>query len=115
MTDAFASIESTPQGDILALKGSWLVGNVSFVDRWIQKCFVNPAQVKSIDAEAITQMDTAGAYLLYEIQKKININIQITGLKDNFNDLLQLVSSELSQLNEKKIIPVRHDFFYIIG
>ncbi|MCX7121140.1 MAG: ABC transporter permease [Gammaproteobacteria bacterium] len=115
MTEAFASIESTPQGELLLLKGSWLVGDVSFVDQWIQKLIVDPLDIKSIDAQAITQMDTAGAYLLYTLKKKINSNIEIIGLKDNFHALLKLVSSTLSQTEKPRVPPAQHDFLYWVG
>lgn len=116
MSDAFASIQSTPAGAVLALKGNWSVGEVSTVDRWIQRLIFDESYIQSIDASAITQMDTAGAYLLYTIQKKLSPNINITGLQHNFQALLHLVSKELIRTQTQPTkSSQQYDFFYNAG
>lgn len=112
-----ASITLADNAAVLSLSGSWLVGDLSYADRWIQRC-VASAVINSIDATQITQMDTAGAYLLYTIQQKliqVNADITITGLKDNFQSLLSLVMQEITQIQAQPVVIERHSFLYQIG
>lgn len=114
----FASIEITEQGTVLSLKGDWLVDSVSYVDAWIQKLLSPNASFQTIRADHIKQMDTAGAFLLYSIQKKLNQRdnpIVVEGLKENFVALLKLVSQECAELAEKPVTITHHTFFYRLG
>lgn len=113
---AFA--ELTHSGTVLSLKGNWSIGGVSDADHWIQKFIPKQAGVQLIDATYVTQMDTAGAFLLYSLQQKIegiNQNLTITGLKDNFHSLLSLVSDEAKRIQEKPVTILRENFFYYVG
>lgn len=113
-----ASIELTHQGAVLSLKGSWLIGDVSFADAWISKLIASNSIVQLIDATQITQMDTAGAFLLFNIQKKLkqeNIQVKINGLNENFQSLLKVVIQKEAQVESTPIVVPYHNWFYRIG
>src|SRR3989338_7473095 len=98
-----ASIDFKDQGMALSLKGAWLVDEVRHVDAWIQQSIPSSSMVVTLDAENITRMDTAGAFLLYSLHQKLlqkNPNVQVFGLQSKFQSLLELVSTELTQVHE---------------
>lgn len=113
-----AAIELNEEGAGLSLKGSWLIGDLDVVDTWIQKFVAAHSALKSIDATAVTRMDTAGALLLYLLLQKLtqeNIAIEIRGLKDNFKALLSLVAQEASQIDSVPIVIPHYTWLYRIG
>jgi len=113
-----ASIQSTQQGSVLSLAGSWLIDDVSTVDTWIQKLIPSHSVIQLIDATQITQMDTAGAFLLYSVHEKLvkeNNAIKINGLKDNFQSLLKLVTEEVTTVESTPIVIPHYNWFYRIG
>lgn len=112
-----ASFAWTDAGDILCLKGSWLIGNVRDADTFLQTLSVSPA-TRSIDASQITQMDTAGAYLLYAISKKLSLEnkqIDIHGLSDKCTSLLKIVTAEFAEINTTTIAVSHHSWLYRFG
>ncbi|HLB56852.1 MAG TPA: ABC transporter permease [Coxiellaceae bacterium] len=116
--DHFASVELTHQGAVLSLKGSWLIGDVSFADAWIEKLITTNSIIQLIDATQITQMDTAGAFLLFNIQKKLNnenIQVKIDGLNENFQSLLKVVTQKEAIVESKPIIIPHYNWFYRVG
>lgn len=113
-----ASVELTELGDVLQLKGSWLIGNIHKVDDWIHDALAAHDNIRQIDASDVTQMDTAGALLLRTIQEffhKKNIPLEINGLKDNFHSLLDLVGSELKLVEAKPAEEPHRSLLYEIG
>lgn len=117
MSESTATIDYSEQGTALSLKGAWLIDDVQGVDAWIQKIMPDASVVK-IDAEAITKMDTAGAFLLYSLYQKLlqhNPQIQILNLKSNFQSLFSLVSKEWVEVHEKPFSKEKHSFLYRVG
>ena len=114
INSAFASIESTPEGDVLNLSGAWIVGNLHFVDHWIEQFIADDLHLASVDAAGIAKMDTAGAYLLFTLQKKLP-DVKIMGLKENVSALLTLVKSELSPPPKPPAALPDYGFFYDVG
>lgn len=113
-----ASLEFAEQGAVLALKGSWLVGDVSQADSAIHNLISPDQTVRSIDASQITQMDTAGAFLLLSIQEKCaknNVPIAIQGLKDNFLALLDIVKEEMNSIQSMVVLEPHQSVLYRLG
>lgn len=113
-----ANFEFVDQGTVLSLKGSWLIGNVRQADMLTRKLPDTKTQVHVIDASRVTHMDTAGAYLLYRLQKKLStdhMSIAINGLSDNFNALLKLVSDDFAVINTSTIKIEHHSWLYRLG
>lgn len=113
-----ASFELIDAGAVLSLKGSWLIGTVESVDALLQTLPTAYDQPKKIDATQITHMDTAGAYLLYLLQKKLspdNLHIQIHGLSEKFQALLKLVTDDLSKIQATNITIDHHPWLYRLG
>src|SRR3990167_1631196 len=116
--DHFASVELTHQGAVLSLKGSWLIGDVSFADAWIEKLITTNSIIQLIDETKITEMDTAGAFLLFNIQKKLNnenIQVKIDGLNENSQSLLKVVTQKEAIVESKPIIIPHYNWFYRVG
>src|SRR3990167_1087269 len=102
----------------LSLKGAWLVDEVRHVDAWIQQSIPSSSMVVTLDGENITRMDTAGAFLLYSLHQKLlqkNPNVQVIGLQSKFQSLLDLVSTELTQVHEAVVTEPTYDMLYRIG
>lgn len=115
---SLASLEFAEQGAVLALKGSWLVGEVSQADSAIYNLISSDQTIRTIDASQITQMDTAGAFLLLSIQEKYtknNVPISIQGLKDNFLALLDIVKEEMNSIQSTVVAEPHHSLIYSIG
>lgn len=110
-----ASIETTQNDTVLSLRGSWLIGDVSIVDAWIQKLLSLHKNIQTVDASQITQMDTAGAFLLFTIQKQLDRDIHIIGLKNNFQELLTLVKTEMGLVVAKPAIAPPENLLYRLG
>lgn len=113
-----AAIDFIDEGTALSLQGDWLVDEAHNVDAWIQQSIPASSMIVTLDAEKITRMDTAGAFLLYSLHQKLlqkNPNVQIFGLQTKFQSLLDLVSTELTQAHEAVATEPSHDFLYRIG
>ncbi len=113
-----ATIDFIDEGTALSLQGAWLVDEVHNVDIWIQKSIPASSKVVTLDAEKITRMDTAGAFLLYSLYQKLlkkNPNVQIFGLQSNFQSLLDFVSMELTNVHDAAVTEPTYDIFYRIG
>lgn len=114
----FASFELNNQNKTLSLQGRWLIDVLAVVDAKIEKEFTPSSIVEIIDASAITHMDTAGAYLLLKLQQKLSAqqkSIVISGLKNNFNALLTLVSQKEAVLQQTSVTVSQHNWLYRIG
>ncbi|MDP1574287.1 MAG: ABC transporter permease [Coxiellaceae bacterium] len=111
-----ASMDFQENTGVVILSGAWRVGYLSAVEHAISQVHLsNPTM---IDAAAILEMDTAGAYLLYCLQNKlaaINDSLFVSNLKHNFQALLTLVGDEYAALQVKKIVPKHYNIFYRIG
>ncbi len=110
----FASIHSNDRDSVLSLAGSWLIADISAAEEWTQTSAAHQTTIKSIDASQITQMDTAGALLLYKIQQKLN-NAKINGLSDSFQSLFSVVVTDIDAMKKKPIKISHHHFFYRLG
>ena len=113
-----ASIELTDHGAALSLKGNWLVDEVSNAETNIQQLSFENLSIKTINASDIAHMDTAGAFLLFSIREKClqkNPEVKIIGLQENFQALMQLVSTELKEIHTKSIAIIHHPMLYRIG
>ncbi|OGT44403.1 MAG: hypothetical protein A3F13_01845 [Gammaproteobacteria bacterium RIFCSPHIGHO2_12_FULL_40_19] len=109
-----ASIEITQENAVL-LKGKWLIGNLTAVEKWIQKSLPNQSKIQTIDASHIKNMDTAGAFLLYKIQQKLNGNVKLDGLSEHFQDLFSAVISSIESMQKKPAEISQHNWFYHVG
>jgi len=112
-----ASIQSTSTDGALSLKGNWIVGYIRDVDQWYQQS-LRDHQIQTIDASEVTAMDTAGAFLLYSIQQKLlkkNPDLEIVGLKKNFQVIMKVVSDGSKEIKKTSVKPPHFNTFYLIG
>lgn len=113
-----ASCEWTDAGSVLSLTGSWLIGDVRTADAFARTLPGSPQAAITIDASQITQMDTAGAYLLCLLQENLSINHtepSITGLNEKFQSLLTLVTNDLSKIRASTRTIEHHSWVYGLG
>jgi phospholipid/cholesterol/gamma-HCH transport system permease protein len=119
MSLSIASIEPIDQGTALSLAGDWLIGGLGEVDRWIgQLDSKTDSVIQVIDVSRVTQIDTAGAFLLHLLYQKIkiqNASVALNGLSEKCHELLTLVSTEMASITSEPPAPPHHDIFYIIG
>lgn len=114
-----ASLELTNAGTVVSLKGDWKIGTMRDIDALINALPANNQTIQRINTCDVTRMDTAGAFLLYSLQKKLStdkLSIQIEGLRDNFHALLTLVKNDVEQIIATPIA-LKHSesIFYRIG
>ncbi|OGT51110.1 MAG: hypothetical protein A3E84_04675 [Gammaproteobacteria bacterium RIFCSPHIGHO2_12_FULL_42_13] len=110
--NAPASMQFHPDTQVVTLSGHWSSGHISAVEKLIYQFHFSP---QSVDASNILSMDTAGAYLLRELQLIIKKDIPTIGLKDKFNALLKIVSEDIEIIESKPIASPRGSMLYEIG
>lgn len=112
-----AAIEFSQNKTDIILSGDWIVGGLSTLEKSIRELNLGDV-IHTINASNIHALDTAGAYLLFTLQKKINTEhplAKLSGLKKNFQDLFSFV---IDEINTEKPIPIvyqHHDIFYSVG
>ena len=77
-------------------KGMWTVQGISVLERQLAQMDWPAASDLVLDGAAISALDTAGAWLLHRTMRALQQrgkNIQLDGLRPEFNALLQLIAS----------------------
>ena len=118
MSSSKASFELVDAGAVLLLKGNWLIGTIESVDVFAQTLPGLLEHPKKIDASQIEHMDTAGAYLLHLLKEKFSsprFQIQINGLSEKFQALLELVTTDLAKIKPIEITADHHTLLYRLG
>ena len=87
--NAPASMQFHPDTQVVTLSGHWSSGHISAVEKLIYQFHFSP---QSVDASNILSMDTAGAYLLRELQLIIKKDI-FNATEEDF-ELIDYVSHE---------------------
>src|SRR3990167_4657309 len=117
MSLTLADLEFSSSKSELILKGDWIIGALSAVEKEIHKLALDQP-LKKIDAVHIQTLDTAGAYLLFTLQKKIqehDKSIAVVGLKQHCQILFDLVVSQIASEKSVEVKSEKRNVFYIIG
>src|SRR3990167_6927237 len=117
MSAANATIELSSTKTDIILSGDWIIGALSTVEKSIRQLNITDP-IHTIDATHIHSLDTAGAYLLLTLQKKINAEhplAKLSGLKKNFHDLFSFVTNEINMEKPMPVVYQHHDFLYVTG
>jgi len=112
MHDA-ATIEFSEADNGLFLKGCWRIGYLSLLEEAISS--VRNKSILKINAELLTGMDTAGAYLLFNLLSMHKNCVGIESLQPHFQSLLDLIAAKQKSLLEKQPDTSKHSFVYNLG
>lgn len=109
-----AHISFDKKSQTLQCEGNWTLSGIS---SFIKTSFQLPKTITTIDGSQISNMDTAGAWALYEkihAFEKSGKKIQLSGFSEEYEALFRLVNSVLEK---SKPIPPRekHSWVYRLG
>ncbi|WP_435628485.1 ABC transporter permease [Candidatus Ferrigenium straubiae] len=100
LTQAAADIRPGATPRELRCEGAWLLRSAAQTEARIEACLKAIAQPLEgellINAQAITAMDTSGAWLLHRIRRELETSghtVRFTGLRPEFEALLRLISA----------------------
>ena len=104
ITQAVADIHLDATGYELRCVGAWLLSSAAQTEARIKVCLRGLEQPIEnellIDAQAITAMDTTGAWLLHKMRRDLEIdgrNLRFIGLRPEFEALLYLVATSTAE------------------
>ncbi len=87
---------AVPPSVAVRCTGAWTVRGLAGIERQLSALSCPAGSALVIDASAIAVLDTAGAWLLHRTihaQKERGADVRITGLRPEFDTLLQLVAT----------------------
>lgn len=114
----FVTITSSDKGNTLTLRGSWTIHHTAALEALATALVNYDKSIASIDASSLTEMDTAGAYLLDKAQsicKENQPNLKITGLSPAFNALFKLIRTKTEQITETATPNHQPQLLYRLG
>src|SRR3989338_7240813 len=103
-TQAAADIRPGATPRELCCEGAWLLRSAAQTEARVEACLrtlaLPPAGELLIDAQGITAMDTAGAWLLHRIRRTLETGgrtVRFTGLRPEFEALLRLIAARTAE------------------
>lgn len=103
-TQAAADIRPGATPRELRCEGAWLLHSAAQAEVRIEACLgalALPVEGELlIDAQAVTALDTSGAWLLHRIQRDLDLggcSVRFTGLRPEFDALLRLITARTAQ------------------
>ncbi|MDO8293518.1 MAG: MlaE family lipid ABC transporter permease subunit [Gallionella sp.] len=103
-TQAAADIRPGATPHELRCEGAWLLRSAAQTEARIEACLgalALPAEGELlIDAQAVTALDTSGAWLLHRIRRDLELGgctVRFTGLRPEFEALLRLIAARTAQ------------------
>ena len=103
-TQAAADIRPGATPRELCCEGAWLLRSAAQTEARVEACLrtlaLPPAGELLIDAQGITAMDTAGAWLLHRIRRTLETDgrtVRFTGLRPEFEALLRLIAARTAE------------------
>lgn len=113
-----ASIEISPDQRVLYCTGDWSLSGLFQVEPQIKRHAEQAAQETTISAQDITKMDSAGALLFHTLISHLQSSgksVEIQGLNQNTETLLNLVKQEADIFRRPPIPPSTPGFVYWLG
>ncbi len=111
-------IVSSEDGSVTC-SGAWVVSAAGEIASILKSLSKRLQGINKVNANGITQMDSAGALLLDDLLdalRKNNTVVNVSGLKNKFQALFSLVSHQAQQFRPKKSSERKlPNFFYFIG
>ncbi len=114
----FAIVVSTDSKRVLTLKGEWAIHSIAALELFIKALSKEKIAFDTVDASAISEMDTAGAFFLHAVEaqcKAKDPNFKVVGLSPKFYALLALVSKEIHEIAAAKISKKTYPWLYRLG
>lgn len=118
MQDAKAQMERSPDGLSVKVSGDWAMANLASIEASLNAFIKASPQACQIQAGYISDLDSAGAWLLLQLQQGLqtkNRTVRLVGLSEEQKHLMALVSKEQAQLNSKPRREARKNMFYALG
>jgi len=104
ITQAAADIRPGATPRDLRCEGAWLLRSAAQTEARIEAClraFKQPVEGELlIDAQAVTALDTSGAWLLHRMRRALETGkctVRFTGLRPEFEALLRLIATRTAQ------------------
>ncbi|MFW0094813.1 MAG: MlaE family ABC transporter permease [Coxiella endosymbiont of Haemaphysalis qinghaiensis] len=113
-----ASIEISPDQRVLYCTGDWSLSGLFQVEPQIKRHAEQAAQETTISAQDITKMDSAGALLFHTLISHLQSSgksVEIQGLNQNTETLLNLVKQEADVFRRPPTPPLKPGFIYWLG
>jgi phospholipid/cholesterol/gamma-HCH transport system permease protein len=107
---------SVPNSVHVHCAGAWTVQGIASVEQRLSTLSFPSASKLAIDGSAISALDTAGAWLLHRTVRAVEQhggNVQINGLRPEFNTLLQLIAAHATMA--EPVAPVKAGLLASIG
>jgi phospholipid/cholesterol/gamma-HCH transport system permease protein len=111
-----ADIKYDPKTRQLTCSGEWTLAQIPQIEKKLKKFKIPRDPEIILDGSQVTQMDSAGAFvLLYWLEQIKNlVKVQMTGFSDEHDRLLKLVQKQKIDLSALKP-RARDDIFVMIG
>lgn len=96
-----AKLEFDSKSCQLNCTGPWLVANLASLENQLQQIDHTNCKSITIDCSNLSNLDTSGAWLLCSIQEnlsKANINVKLTGLSEQHQSVINLVTQDKKQI-----------------
>ena len=113
-----AKIEMDAATGSVLLSGAWMVTQLGEVQKIITKLTLPGTARIIFQGGKITQLDSAGAWLIQQFInscKKQNKNIILKDFSQAQCDLLTLINKEVDKVKNPPPLPKRHNLFYKVG
>lgn len=113
-----AKIKLNENGTLLECVGHWITAKVDNIKKQFGYITYLSADEVSLDVSQIAQMDTVGAWLLFDLTQQLTAhhkNFKIVGMRPDQSALFELVSQQKAVLGKSIPHPFVPNFFYFIG
>ncbi len=103
---------------VLQCSGAFTVAGIAKIDQKYTALLKNLPQELTVQADALTELDTAGALLLYDILHQLNENgakVTFSGLTDQQQNLFNTIEKEWASTQQLPRTLRAPNFFYQLG
>ncbi len=113
-----ASYQISADGHTLDCIGDWTMAGITAFEEQLKKIKQRLGEIKAIDGEKITHMDSAGALLLQNVIDAINqkgMQVKLNGFTERYLELLGMVGNQLELIRQPAWTPEMPNWFYSVG
>ncbi len=107
-----------PEGSFLECRGAWTSAGINTISNQLQKFDWPQVTEMVVDGDKISQMDSAGAWLLAKTLaplKEDGAKINFENFANRYKNLLELVQQYLAEIMAPLEKPPRHNWLYRLG